>query len=175
MEEPIRKKKPWFDLTDKSIKKKKPWYTQWWPISLMVIIGLVIVGNVIGGGYKEKAASIIRDSTITSSSLETKLIEIPPSIEAKTLYQEYKVNAVKADLEYKDKVYIISGIIGSIKKDITKTTNILIGENGDICLMVVHDTDFANLKAGDPITVKGKVIGFVTKVAIADCELIEQR
>ncbi|MDD4663376.1 MAG: hypothetical protein PHD83_01765 [Caldisericia bacterium] len=175
MEEPTKKKKLWFDLTDKSIKKKKPWYEQWWPVTLMVIIGLVIAGNVIGGGDKEKAATAIRDSTIASSSLETKVMEIPPSINAKTLYREYEADAVKADLKYKDKVYIIFGFIGSIKKDITKTTNILIGENGDICLMIVHDTDFANLKAGDSITVKGKIIGFVTKVAIADCELIEQR
>lgn len=42
-----------------------------------------------------------------------------PTVTAEELWQDYQVNQVAADNKYKDRIYLIAGTIGSIKKDIS--------------------------------------------------------
>jgi hypothetical protein len=95
-----------------------------------------------------------------------------PTVDARTLYSDYKENEVKADLKYKNKTYIITGIIGSVNTDIAKTTYIFISENGKISLLPAPNTDFTNLKVGDTIKVLGRITEFKVDVTIRDCKLI---
>lgn len=38
-------------------KAKKPWYKRWWAITLFIIIGLAIIGNIIGGNNSSDLSS----------------------------------------------------------------------------------------------------------------------
>ena len=97
-----------------------------------------------------------------------------PTIDARTLYSDYKENEMKADLKYKNKKYIITGIIGSVNTDIAKTTYIFIGEKGKISLLPAPNTDFTNLKVGDSIKILGRITEFKVDVTIRECRLIFQ-
>ncbi len=46
-------------------KQKKPWYKKWWAITLFIIIGLAIIGNLFGGNNSSVPSS---NSDIKTSS-----------------------------------------------------------------------------------------------------------
>ncbi|MDD4663242.1 MAG: hypothetical protein PHD83_01080 [Caldisericia bacterium] len=160
-------------------KIKKPWHEQWWFITLVLVVGLAYNIMIITSGGLSGLMNMKPPNSIFSSiryfsyfNKETSQIEYIRCINAKTLYQEYKANTAKADLKYKDKIYIIYGIIGSIEKDISDTKCIIIDNDGEISLKSgTEEFDYTYYKVGSRTFVKGKIIGFKTHIEIWDYEL----
>ena len=69
------------------VKAKKSWYKRWWAITLFIIIGLVILGNLFGGNDTSPTPSNSNVQTnsqqqITTKTEEVKTYSIGDSIQA---------------------------------------------------------------------------------------------
>lgn len=98
-------------------------------------------------------------------------------ISAKKLYDAYEENEIAADLKYKDEVYIISGTITSIGKDIMNTPYIVL-EAGNViggvqCLFGrSDDVILARLSKNQSVYVKGTIKGkTLTNILVRKCAL----
>jgi len=85
-----------------------------------------------------------------------------PIIQASNLISEYKVNEVKCNMSYGDKLLKVSGNVTEIGQDVAKTVFITLGNGShtfyDVRCEFEYDeeiTQVANLKKGDSITVLG--------------------
>ncbi len=86
------------------------------------------------------------------------------TLSARQLHDEYKANAVAADMKYKGHIVVISGTIDSIGKDIFDQAYIVVdGESlsgGVHCTFAKdEESSIARLSKGQYVTVKGKVWG----------------
>ena len=129
-------------LWKKIEKIKKQWHEQWWFITLMVIVGLIIISTGIFGVMNRKknatfiALRLYPDHNNNRESLPSmdvnklflackdygkdyekiKQIESLPSIDIKTLNQAFKDNEEKAKEKYIGKEYLITGFLDSKNK-----------------------------------------------------------
>lgn len=102
---------------------------------------------------------------------------IQEKITASSLFQEYKANEVKADMDYKGKIIQVSGNIRQVRKDFFN--NIIIALKGDAyfgdvdCQLVDEQERLAsNLQSGDNVGVFGKCTGTVMmSPQLSDCKL----
>ncbi|MDD4663236.1 MAG: hypothetical protein PHD83_01050 [Caldisericia bacterium] len=130
-------------------KIKKPWHEQWWFITLMVIVGLIIISTgIFGVMNRRKHATFITlkfypDHNNNGESLPSidvnklfiaskdngkddvkrKQIESLPSIDIKTLYQAFKENEVNAKEKYFGKEYLFTGMMDSKSKWIVEDSS----------------------------------------------------
>jgi len=103
----------------------------------------------------------------------------PTDVDVGTLVTAYKANEVRADAAYKGKRVRVKGIVGDVKKDITDSMYVTIGNGGDFELQTVHcqvsdkQVQAASaLDKGNTVTVTGTVNGLIlTSVILKDCEI----
>lgn len=147
-------------------KEKKPIYKKWW---FWVIVVLVIAA--IGAGSSS-------ENNNANTAVEQKQEEIM-EVDYNTLYQEYMDNPISADAKYKNKTLKLTGIVGSIDREIDQRTYITfdIGplENIRITFKKSEESKVATLSKGQTVMIKGKCAGTLlnTTVALDDCEIIE--
>ena len=100
------------------------------------------------------------DTTVQKTEQKT-IVETVKTVDAKVLLNAYKDNAVKADLEYKDKIFVITGVVGGIGKDILDTPYITLGKDGDYaiasvqCMFDKNGEVLAALNEGESVKIKG--------------------
>jgi hypothetical protein len=102
----------------------------------------------------------------------------PPaiSVTADQLVSDYEANEVAADEKYKEKVIEVSGYVDSIGKDITDTMYVTL-ETGEEFSLVhpqlffsdTHEAEVAELKKGDPLTVRCRCDGKFMNVHLTSC------
>lgn len=92
----------------------------------IVVIALIVVGAVGSASKKEKQRQEVATPTAP-----------PVNVSANTLASDYKANEVSADELYRGKVLRVSGVVDSIKKDIT----------GDPYVVIKTDNQFMGVHA----------------------------
>lgn len=99
---------------------KKPWYKRWWAITLFVIIGLGILGNLLGGGSDKPQTQVQTQSE--------------PKIEAKQ--PEAKSYSVGDEIQAGDFKWKINGFTSAteIGQDIAGT---FFGEKADGIFLII--------------------------------------
>jgi hypothetical protein len=106
-------------------------------------------------------------------------IEKERAISASTLMAAYERNEVNADNEYKGKVVVVQGRIGTIAKDITDTSYVTLDESelsiGSIQCFFDDSSNvrLAKLSPGESIYIKGTVDGKMMNVLIKHSRILE--
>jgi len=100
------------------------------------------------------------------------------SLTAKQLYEDYENNEVNADIKYKGKVVIVSGVIQDIGKDIMDSAYIIFGDDkgflDDVQCMFTSssgNSTIAQLSKGQSVSVKREVSGKMGNVLLSKCTL----
>ena len=98
------------------------------------------------------------------------------TLSANQLYNEYNSNEVAADSKYKGKVFIVTGTIQDIGKDIMDDAYIVIGGGGFLdgvqCTFTKGEqSSVARLSKGQQVRVKGEVAGKMGNVLVNKCSL----
>ncbi len=93
-----------------------------------------------------------------------------------TLLGEYSDNEVRADVRYKQHWIRTSGIVGEVKKDITDSPYVTIGNGSEFQIPVVQClladdqvTRAASFSKGDRVKIVGRVDGLMMNVIMRDC------
>ena len=101
-------------------------------------------------------------------------------VQIETLLSEYKGNEVRADTAYKGKVIETTGIVNTVKKDITDSIYVILGSGAQFEIPEVQcffDDRLAKkaaaLNKGDRVTVRGTVSGLMMNVLVKDCEFVD--
>jgi hypothetical protein len=130
---------------------------------VLLMFPLLLAGGLIACETEEQVAKKIED--------------VAPvfQLSAAQLFAEYEANEVAADVKYKDKVALISGVVDDIGKDFLDTPYItLVGGQfwGVQCMFADKEVPgLAKLSKGDTVSVKGKVDGMLVNVLIRGCTL----
>jgi hypothetical protein len=145
---------------------------------LTIILALFILG-IIGSASKGGSTTA---GTTTTPTEEKKVAVSPKPIEyikitASKLYAAYEENAIKADEMYKDKMVEVSGLSGSISKDITNTMYVTIKTDNIIgsvqCYLPESEKQKAmDLKPDTQIVVHGRNSGKMMNILIKDCTIV---
>lgn len=139
---------------------------------VLVLILLVLVGTTMSGSDS---------ATVASSKEETSSTPVREAIKvtASKLADDYKANEVAADAKYKGNLVEVSGIIGTIGKDITDTpyVTLTIGQYDILsvqCMFGRNDqTALATLAKGQSITLQGEVSGKLGNVLVRGCKIVQ--
>jgi len=157
---------------------KKPFYKKKW-----FWIGAVVLFIVIGasGEPAEKNNSTTNTSTnTTENSEQAEVSEVAIEVKAKNLIADYKANEISADAKYKDKLVKVTGVVGSIAKDVLDKPYVTLTNETQYSFESVQcyfsKADEANLTAvtkDTRITVQGRVSGkSLTNVLVKECALV---
>lgn len=152
--------------------------------------GLIVLFGVIGAivedkkGTSTKAPEAAVSTGPNASSPEVKDAVIDPKTGkialalAPDLYQLYKQNEIDADNQLKGKIIKVRGVVESISKDafdnayLTIHTGSLLGLRADFDDK--HKPELATLRAGQKVTIQGRVEGFIMDcVQVKDCQLVQ--
>jgi len=103
-------------------------------------------------------------------------VETPIDVSAATLIADYKANEVRGDSKWKDKLVRVTGIVGSVNKDITDSAYVIIGEEiGDNIHCSLGERQMVragNLVKGERHTFTGRVSGLtLLSVMLSDCKI----
>lgn len=137
---------------------------------VLVLILLVLVGTTMSGSDTATIAS----SKEEASAPAKEAIKVT----ATKLADDYKANEVAADAKYKGNLVEVSGIIGTIGKDIIDTpyVTLTIGQYDILsvqCMFGKNDqTALANLSKGQSITLQGEVSGKLGNVLVRGCKIV---
>jgi formylglycine-generating enzyme required for sulfatase activity len=92
------------------------------------------------------------------------------------LVDGYSKNEIAADEKYKGKVIEVSGVIGSIGKDITNSMFVILGTGGNFSFRYVQcffadseEGKLARLSKGQLVTIKGECAGLMMNVLVKGC------
>lgn len=137
----------------------------------VVLILLVLVGTTMSGS----------DTATVASSKEKTSAPVQEAIKvtASKLAEDYKANEVAADAKYKGNLVEVSGIIGTIGKDITDTpyVTLSIGQYEITtvqCMFGRNDqTALASLSKGQSITLQGEVSGKLGNIIVRGCKIVQ--
>jgi uncharacterized protein YqgC (DUF456 family) len=141
---------------------------------LIILILLGIAGSQMGNKAKSpEAVKTTSDNAPVQQVATAKVTAIQ-------LAEDYKANEIAADAKYKGKLLEISGIVGSIGKDILSTPYITFQTeqyaiiNQVQCMFAKTDEQvLANLSKGQSVTVTGEVSGSVGNIIVNGCKVIK--
>ncbi|MDP7676284.1 MAG: hypothetical protein QGI92_04810, partial [Dehalococcoidales bacterium] len=123
----------------------------------------------------------IRDAflfdVVTASEPTSELIPTTPEIvvTAVTLYSDYQVNSVAADLKYKRRLVEVTGAVTKIEVDILGNPTVMFGMNSNNMSGVLATfkkselNNVANISLGQTITIIGTGNGKVMRILLEDC------
>jgi hypothetical protein len=143
-------------------------------VILFVFLGLVSLGVIArltgakGAGKEAVAPSSNNDST------EAKLKKTY-TYSAEQLMAEYMGNEVRADENFKGKVFWVTGTIKDIGKDILDKPYITL-KSADLIRSVqcyINDKQaLSSLEKGAQVTIKGTCKGLMVNVLMKDCQIV---
>lgn len=136
-------------------KNKKPLYTRWW---LWLIVVIVIVAAVSSGG-EEKPSTGMESQTPKATEVITYEVH-----DLKTMMDDLKGNALKAETKYQDKYVEVTAKISNFDSDGdyigVKPTN-ADEWDFDTAMCYIKTEEQKNIlmekNVGDTVTIKGKV------------------
>lgn len=143
---------------------------------LVILILFVYIGTNLG--QPSKTTNIESNSATSVSTKEESKTVI--KVTASKLIADYKANEISADTAYKGKDVEVTGIVGSIAKDIMDTPYITL-TNGDQyafesvqCFFAKADEQkLTSITKGKSKTITGIVTGKFGNVLIKDCTILE--
>lgn len=158
---------------------KKPFYKKKW-FWIGAIVLLIVIG--VSGEPKEKSSSAANTSTNTTDNAKpAEVPEVAIEVKATKLIADYKANEISADATYKDKLVKVTGVVGSIAKDVLDNPYVTLTNETQYSFESVQcyfsKADEAKLTAvakDTRITVQGRVSGkSITNVLVKECTLVD--
>lgn len=143
-------------------------------IVLFVFLGLVALGVIArltgaNGAGKEAVASASKNDS-TEAQLKKN-----HTYAANQLMAEYMSNEVRADENFKEKTFWVTGTIKDIGKDVLDKPYITLN-SGDLIRSVqcyINDKQaLSSLEKGAQVTIKGTCKGLMVNVLMKDCEIV---
>lgn len=138
-------------------KSKKPFYTKWW---FWLIIIIVVAAVASSGGGTEKTS----ESSQTEGSKTTEEAVVYESCDLKTMIDDLKSNALKAETKYQGKYIEVSGKISNFDSDgkyiSIKPTNADEWDMDSAMCYIKNDEQKSFLlekSVDDVVSIKGKV------------------
>ncbi|MDI1448147.1 hypothetical protein [Polyangium sp. 6x1] len=142
------------------------------------------LGNKKTSDESGTATSPTSAATTTAAPAKAREFSDRPAVlvDAKDILDEYKNNEVRADGKYKDKIVLIRGKVGDVKKDITDSIYVTVGSGAEFeipevqCFVKDSETKAAAaLNKGDDVTIVGHVDGLLMNVLVKDCVINPDR
>ncbi len=155
---------------------KKPFYKKKW-VWIAAVVLLIIIGS---SGEPSQTSNNSTDTT-NNNEEPTEVAEVALEVTATKLIADYKANEISTDSTYKDKQVKVTGVVGSIAKDIldnpyvTLTDETQYGIESVQCYFSKADqANLANVTKDTRITLKGRVSGkSLTNVLVKECSISE--
>ncbi len=152
---------------------KKPFYKKKWVWAVAVVL-LIIIGS-----SGEPSAPTNNSTETTSGTEQAEVPEVAIEVTATKLIADYKANEISADGMYKDKLVKVTGVVGSIAKDIldnpyvTLTNETAYGIESVQCFFSKADeANLSSVAKDTRITLQGRVSGkSLTNVLVKECEI----
>lgn len=165
---------------------------KWWKITATVLVAIFVIAYLGDSNTTDLSSSAEltksqkepekvlsqaqMDSIALAKNIATYEERKSQTILAKDLYNAYQANEVRADNNFKGKVFYVEGIIGDIGKDIMDEIYVTLN-TGDIIGSVQCYVDNAEVAAkllkGQRITVFGECDGLMMNVLMKDCKVVE--
>lgn len=153
---------------------RKKWYKRWWMWPVYGIFALAFIDTLNDVENAEITVPVVVSQTQEEEAPAPEAIKVTPNI----LITEYEANGVAADAKYKGNLVEVTGIVGSIDKDILDTPYIAFESSNIInsvqCMFEKGDESvLATIKKGQSITLRGEVTGQLMNVIVRDCVIVE--
>lgn len=153
---------------------KKPFYKKKWVWAVAVVL-LIIIGS---SGDSSQTTKTTSD---TAEAEKVAVTEVALEVTATKLIADYKANEISADGMYKDKQVKVTGVVGSIAKDVLDNPYVTLTNETQYSLESVQcyfsKADEANLSSvakDTRITLQGRVSGkSLTNVLVKECSISE--
>jgi len=143
-------------------------------VVLYVFLGLVALGVIASlTGAKDAGKAAVASASINDST-EAKLKKTY-TYSAKQLMAEYMGNEVRADENFKGKVFWVTGTVKDIGKDILNKPYITLNSTDLIRSVQCYIDDkqaLSSLEKGAQVTIKGTCKGLMVNVLMKDCEIV---
>ncbi|MGS1028816.1 OB-fold protein [Burkholderia glumae] len=138
-----------------------------------IIVGFIVM--IAWVSHETGSSRSASDTTPTSDQPSASALPPPIEISAVDLYNAYKANEVAADAKYKGKQIKITGIVGTIGKDVMDDPYITLVAVNDFETVNVYFSkaridDLSKLNKGDSISVTCKGSGMVLGSPMLDCK-----
>ncbi len=156
---------------------KKPFYKKKWVWAVAVVL-LIIIGS---SGDSSQTTKTATDTPEAEKVEVAEVAEVALEVTATKLIADYKANEISADSTYKDKQVKVTGVVGSIAKDIldnpyvTLTDETQYGIESVQCYFSKADqANLANVTKDTRITLQGRVSGkSLTNVLVKECSIAQ--
>jgi hypothetical protein len=159
-------------------------------VGASLFVALVIVGVAHQTTPEGKAATAVREKEESAERTQRQEDTVKRqqeefaqlkknAVSAATLQAAYEQNEVSADNEYKGKVVVVHGRVGTIAKDIIDTSYVILdaGESSIGSIQCFFDDSsnarLAKLSPGQSVYIKGTVNGKMMNVLLKDCIILE--
>ena len=142
---------------------------------LLGFLGLVIVFVV---SNPVKTSSVPMDSSPGHHSVQSVQLTEAIPVRAEVLAEWYQANEVKSDENYKGRTLVVTGVVGTVGKDITSSPYVSLKGNdrtlfGVKCSFAKSNaSDLVSLIPGQRVTIQGVCLGKMGTVMLAGCELM---
>ncbi len=179
------------------------WRYAKWHIAVKIVISslfaLALIGRVLSPPLQKDATgngdpivptvaqtSSMDASSATQSSLApSKAVPVSPTydyeVTADKLIADYDANEIGADEKYKGKYVKVTGVVGSIGKDMFDNAYITIGESDKTFFRAqayfkdnAEISKAGKLSEGDKVTLIGRVTGSTLGVTMKDCVIVDE-
>ncbi|HMO77714.1 MAG TPA: hypothetical protein PKA42_02285 [Candidatus Paceibacterota bacterium] len=155
---------------------KKPLYKKKW-FWIGGFILLVIIGTASSDPQSSTSTQSSENTRTNNSTIEQEEII---NIQATDLIADYRANEIAADSTYKGKTVQVTGVVGSIAKDILNNPYVTLkNESGSTFESVqcffsrADEASLANVSKDTRITLQGRVSGWsLSSVVIRDCSIL---
>ena len=140
------------------------------------IIGIAVIREFVAEGRRPEA------SVATPEAKAMEAQEPEPRVRAADLIRAYEANEIRADLQYKGKIVVISGQVDNISSDIMGTPFVTLKHSDDFsfrsvqCLFSRSEMEeLARLNSGERIVLRGRVAGeLLMSVIVRDCSIVQR-
>lgn len=143
--------------------KKKAIYKKWW-FWLIIVFVIVLIASAGGEDAKENSGSETNSGSISTTESSSTVKKVYEKVDLRTMIDELKENALKAEKTYQNKFVEIKGVITNFDSDGSyisiEPTNADAWDFTTVTCYIKNDTqrDFLLEKSkGDIITIKGKI------------------
>lgn len=144
--------------------------------SCVVCVGIGAAGAAKATAEAEKASKN-RPTTLGESPTTTEQRPVAKNVSVNDLLSEYKANEIRADGRFKGEWVRVSGVVDSVKKDITDSMYVTVGTGQRFEIPQVQcfltksqEAHAASIDKGAKVTLTGKVSGLMMNVIVKDCE-----
>lgn len=156
---------------------KKPFYKKKWFVILAVIL---VIGALAGDSTPNNQTAINTNVESKESALEPRVEETVLEVTATKMIADYKANEIAADGTYKDKLVKVTGVVGTIGKDVLNNPYVTLTNETPYGLEAVQcffsradESTLTNLSKDTRITMQGRVSGMsLTNVMIKECTVV---